>query len=154
MGLYKSWLSGRSLRALGRALGCSHNTIASILKSNYGDRATNLIARSFERSLVQDHGLAQIDYAFDLAVAYPAGDGHKHRSKHSIKQLTTFQSSGREHIIDTISSLGAYRSSLEALEDIEAPKTDFLRLALLRGVLGTVSRGLAVAVAAVSPCPF
>lgn len=140
--LYKCWLSGQSLRSLGREIGCSHNTVAAVLKRKYGDKATNLVARSLERTLVQDYGLSQIEYAFKLATQNPDGDGQKHRSKHNLRQLTQYQSSGRDHVIETVSSLDAMQAQEEAQEREEAGAFGFLRLPFFQVLTGTIAEAL------------
>jgi hypothetical protein len=92
--------------------------------------ATNLTARSLERTLIQDHGLKQVAYAFQIATEFPEGDGTRHRSQHNLNQLTAYQSSGRDHVIESVASLAAYDTAVEDTE-LEDP----LRLPLVVKVL-------------------
>jgi hypothetical protein len=114
--------------------------------------ATNLVARSLERTLVQDYGVGHIEYAFYLATTNPEGDGQKHRSRHNLRQLTAYQSSGRDHVIEVVASLDAEANYKEALErEQDAGSYGFLRLPYLRVMLKATSSLLLSIVAEVAP---
>jgi len=52
---YKHWLKGKSLRAVARGTGMTHNMVQKAFQEKYGAKATDPVANSLLRSLLEDY---------------------------------------------------------------------------------------------------
>lgn len=86
--LYLEWLQGSSLRELARKVGKSYTTIQTWFRQKYGRDATDLQATSLARSLMADYGASAMEIAQKLI---GTSETTKHRSVHSLQQLSNYQ---------------------------------------------------------------
>ena len=118
---YQDWLKGSSLRAIGNRIGIPHGSLHSLFRKTYGSNACNLKAKSLVRSLVSDYENNSAVVAWALT-QHMEVDQCYHKSKHSLQQISNFQTLREEYLLDTVEA-AVYVDPLEQ-------SLDFLRLPL------------------------
>lgn len=97
--LYIEWLGSRSLRAIAGQNGMAHQSLHSWLKEEFGMDATDPVALSLQRSMLEDYPgnpLVQEWVKDHLATR----SEKQHRSEHSLQELTRFQTARDDEILE------------------------------------------------------
>ena len=134
---YKEWLKGSSLRAIGNRLGIPHGSLHSLFRKTYGKTACSLKAKSLVRSLVSDYEGNNIIVAWALTHHMEVDECY-HKSKHSLQQLSNFQTLREEYLLDTVEAAPWL--------DPDDVSLDFLRLPLYLTVNDAIMNVLAKAI--------
>lgn len=108
--IYLEWLCGKSLRYLARKMGVeygiklTHTSLYLWLNAQFGDKATDPVAMSLQRSLLEDYEGRPEYETVKAWVLENLGvrSEDQHRSKHSIKQLTLYQTCPTDEILEYI----------------------------------------------------
>lgn len=141
--LYLRWLKGESLRAIARSIGVRHSTLDVWFDKTFGKQATDPIANSLVRSMLEDYPNEPVVRLWAAGWAM-RGELEKiqHRSNHSIKQLTNYQCLHEDNLMDIIAS-----SEDAVIDPWSATERglDFLRLPLFLTVTQETFRALLLA---------
>ncbi len=100
--VYHEWLKGSSLRKLAREVGVTHSKLHGIFRKEYGEKACNVKAKSLVRSVIADYeGNAKV---VAWAVSLKADETTLHRSRHSLNQLTSYQTLRQDWIAESVAN--------------------------------------------------
>ncbi len=119
--MYQTWLKGSSLRQLSKMYGVPHGSIHTLFKRHYGENACNLQAKSLVRSLVSDYETNEDVIRWALS-QYEANETQYFKSKHSIQQLSNYQTLREEYLLYAVA---------DTEDELEQPVWSFLRLPLV-----------------------
>ncbi len=119
--MYQNWLKGSSLRQLSATYGLPHSRIHMLFKRHYGENACNLQAKSLVRSLVSDYETNEDVIRWALS-QYEANETQYFKSKHSIQQLSNYQTLREEYLLYAVA---------DTEDELDQPVWSFLRLPLL-----------------------
>ncbi len=119
--MYQNWLKGSSLRQLSATYGLPHSRIHMLFKRHYGENACNLQAKSLVRSLVSDYETNEDVIRWALS-QYEANETQYFKSKHSIQQLSNYQTLREEYLLYTVA---------DTEDDLDQPVWSFLRLGMM-----------------------
>ena len=141
--LYLRWLKGESLRAIARSIGVRHSTLDVWFDKTFGKKATDPVANSLVRSMLEDYPTEPVVRLWAAGWAM-RGELEKiqHRSNHSIKQLTNYQCLHEDNLMDVIAS---YEDAVVDPWSATERGLDFLRLPLFLMVTQETFRGLLLA---------
>lgn len=99
--LYKDWLKGSSLRAIGQRVGIPHGTIHSAFRKEYGENACSLKAKSLVRSVIEDY--EDNNEVIQWALTLCDDDSQDYfKSNHSLHELSKYQTLRESYILGTI----------------------------------------------------
>lgn len=111
---YKLWLKGSSLRKIAREIGISHGRLHCQFIKAYGDLACNVTARSLVRSVISDY--EGNDQVATWATSLKDNETVLHRSKHSLNQLTSYQTLRQDWIAEQVANPEQDQDSLGFLK--------------------------------------
>lgn len=129
---YRLWLTGVSLRSIGRAYGVDFTTIRRRLIRAYGENACNPVANSLSRSLLTDYPYDPSVFEWVLNNLKPDVTSENHRSNHSIQMLSKYTVVHDPEMMDILAV--SYDSS-----DTDA-SAEPLRLPMLEAAYATIAR--------------
>ncbi len=130
--MYQTWLKGSSLRQLSKMYGVPHGSIHTLFKRHYGENACNLQAKSLVRSLVSDYETNEDVIRWALS-QYEANETQYFKSKHSIQQLSNYQTLREEYLLYAVA---------DTEDELEQPVWSFLRLPLLMPFYSALTKQL------------
>lgn len=103
--LYLRWLQGESLRQIARSIGVRHSTLDVWFDSTFGKKATDPIANSLVRSMLEDYPNEPVVRLWAAGFALRGEyEVVQHRSNHSIRQLTNYQCLHEDGLMDIIAT--------------------------------------------------
>ncbi|MFB2938395.1 hypothetical protein ACE1B6_24375 [Aerosakkonemataceae cyanobacterium BLCC-F154] len=103
---YLEWLKGKSLRAIARKVGISHSAVQAKFQMLYGRQATDPVATSLVRSLLDDYGCTEEVLSL-LPKLIGVYENTQHRSRHSINQLTRYQTATDDLMMDYLTEVAS-----------------------------------------------
>lgn len=103
--LYLRWLRGESLRQIARSIGIRHSTLDVWFDQTFGKKATDPVANSLVRSMLEDYPNEPVVQLWAAGFALRGEyETVQHRSNHSIKQLTNYQCLHEDGLMDIIAT--------------------------------------------------
>lgn len=133
--LYLRWLKGESLRQIARSIGIRHSTLDVWFDQTFGKRATDPVANSLVRSMLEDYPNEPVVQLWAAGFALRGEyEVVQHRSNHSIRQLTNYQCLHEDGLMDIIATSEAELDPDEYILQQEADDGD--KRLPLRSLLG------------------
>ncbi len=126
--MYQTWLRGSSLRQISKIYGIPHGSVHTLFKRQYGANACNLQAKSLVRSVVSDYETNEDVIRWALS-QHEANETQYFKSKHSIQQLSNYQTLREEYLLYTVA---------DTEDELDQPVWSFLRMDMYLMILDAI----------------